>query len=53
METAIGVFYDEMQPIEKNGGPERDRTAGLLVANDALNALTFLRINMLQTQTPS
>ena len=28
--------FGEMQVIEKDGGPERDRTAGLLVANSAL-----------------
>jgi hypothetical protein len=30
-----------MEVIEKNGGPERDRTAGLLVANEALSQLSY------------
>ena len=30
-----------MQVIEKVGGPERDRTAGLLVANEALSQLSY------------
>ena len=27
--------------VEKTGGPERDRTAGLLVANEALSQLSY------------
>ena len=34
-----------MEVIEKIGGPERDRTAGLLVANEALSQLSYRPIN--------
>ena len=30
-----------MKVIEKIGGPERNRTAGLLVANEALSQLSY------------
>ena len=33
----VNWCFGEMQVTEKIGGPERDRTAGLLVANEALS----------------
>ena len=37
----VNWCFGEMQVTEKIGGPERDRTAGLLVANEALSQLSY------------
>ena len=40
-EIRLLLFFGWVTANEKGGGPGRDRTAGLLVANEALSQLSY------------